>query len=158
MNAEAKQALQVLFCGEEFTWGFKFSKEALDAEPDIEARHLSLQCRALSECRHRVSLCHKAYVYPCMHVLRAFISDRNLSSKYVQVRQCRREDVAANIGTAHMAVPLMSRLDADMLAKAHNLKVILQYGVGVEGIDIPTVSSLITPHGWSIVMMRAPMP
>ncbi|CAL5221445.1 g3635 [Coccomyxa viridis] len=92
MNAEAKQALQVLFCGEEFTWGFKFSKEALDAEPDIE------------------------------------------------VRQCRREDVAANIGTAHMAVPLMSRLDADMLAKAHNLKVILQYGVGVEGIDIPTAT------------------
>ena len=43
-----------------------------------------------------------------------------------------------------MAVPLMARLDADMLAKAHNLKVILQYGVGVEGIDIPAVRSLTT--------------
>ena len=41
-----------------------------------------------------------------------------------------------------MAVPLMAKLDTDMLAKAHNLKVILQYGVGVEGIDIPAVRSL----------------
>ncbi len=41
MSTGAKEALQVLFCGEEFTWGFKFSKEALDAEPDIEARPLS---------------------------------------------------------------------------------------------------------------------
>lgn len=39
-----------------------------------------------------------------------------------------------------MAVPLMARLNADMLQKAHNLRVILQYGVGVEGIDIPAVS------------------
>ena len=38
MNTGAKQALQVLFCGEEFTWGFRFSEEALNAEPNIEAR------------------------------------------------------------------------------------------------------------------------
>ena len=43
MNTQAKQALQVLFCGEEFTWGFMFSKEALDAEPDIEARSYPVQ-------------------------------------------------------------------------------------------------------------------
>ena len=52
-----------------------------------------------------------------------------------------------------MAVPLMSRLDADMLAKAHNLKVILQYGVGVEGIDIPAVSSWTTPHSCLCTML-----
>ena len=40
-----------------------------------------------------------------------------------------------------MAVPLMAGLDADMLVKAHNLRVILQYGVGVEGVDIPAVRS-----------------
>ena len=44
-----------------------------------------------------------------------------------------------------MAVPLMARLDAAMLEKAHHLKVILQYGVGVEGVDIPAVS-LFGPH------------
>lgn len=49
MYTGAKQALQVLFCGEEFTWGFKFSKEALDGEPDIEARPGPLQYQALLE-------------------------------------------------------------------------------------------------------------
>ena len=55
--------------------------------------------------------------------------------------------MAQHIGAAHMAVPLMARLDADMLMKAHNLRVILQYGVGVEGVDIPAVRSppFITP-------------
>jgi hypothetical protein len=36
MSTDARQALQVLFCGEEFGWGFRFSKEALDDEPDLE--------------------------------------------------------------------------------------------------------------------------
>ncbi len=80
------------------------------------------------------------------------------SCNSVQVRQCRREDVAAHIGAAHMAVPLMSRLDADMLSKSHNLKVILQYGVGVEGIDIPAVSSYMAPPGDLSIMLRALMP
>ena len=42
MSTEASQALQVLFCGEEFMWGFRFSQEALDTEPDIEVRRLQL--------------------------------------------------------------------------------------------------------------------
>ncbi|CAK0780981.1 hypothetical protein CVIRNUC_005244 [Coccomyxa viridis] len=93
MGSSAPRQLQVLFCGEEFTWGFRFSKEALEAEPDIE------------------------------------------------VRQCRREDVGKEVGSAHMAVPLMAKLDAAMLEKAHHLKVILQYGVGVEGVDIPAATA-----------------
>ena len=36
MSTDARQVLQVLFCGEEFGWGFRFSKEALDDEPDLE--------------------------------------------------------------------------------------------------------------------------
>ena len=50
-----------------------------------------------------------------------------------------------------MAVPLMAKLDAAMLEKAHHLKVILQYGVGVEGVDIPAVSLFATasrPYSW----------
>ena len=42
MSTETSQALQVLFCGEEFRWGFRFSQEALDTEPDIEVRRLQL--------------------------------------------------------------------------------------------------------------------
>ena len=40
MSTDARQALQVLFCGEEFGWGFRFSKEALDDEPDLEVSAL----------------------------------------------------------------------------------------------------------------------
>ena len=58
----------------------------------------------------------------------------------LQVVQCRREDMGAHIGRADMAVPLMSRIDAPSLDAALRLKCVLQYGVGVEGIDIPAVS------------------
>ena len=84
-----------------------------------------------------------------MHIITRYCGEQQTSHscECLQVLQCRRQDVPANIGAAHMAVPLMARLDADMLAKAHNLKVILQYGVGVEGIDIPAVSSYLPPPG-----------
>lgn len=57
----------------------------------------------------------------------------------MQVDFCRREDVGKHIASADLAVPLMARLDATMLDRAPHLKAILQYGVGVEGIDIPAV-------------------
>lgn len=59
----------------------------------------------------------------------------------VQVIQCRREDVQHHIATVDLAVPLMARLDADTMDRAPRLKAILQYGVGVEGIDIPAVGT-----------------
>jgi len=40
---------------------------------------------------------------------------------------------------ADVAVPLMCKLDAQLLRTAKRLKMIIQYGVGVEGIDIPEV-------------------
>ncbi len=52
---------------------------------------------------------------------------------------CPREEVGQHIGSTDLAVPLMARLDSHMLARAPRLKAILQYGVGVEGIDIPAV-------------------
>ena len=48
------------------------------------------------------------------------------------VAACPREDVAARIADAHIAVPLMSRLDAQMLARAPALRYVLQFGVGLE--------------------------
>ena len=62
-----------------------------------------------------------------------------------KVVQCRREDLAQHIGHADMAVPLMARVDEPILALAPRLKCILQYGVGVEGIDIPAVRSVQCP-------------
>ena len=60
----------------------------------------------------------------------------------MQVKKCRRQDLANHIGSAHVAVPMMSKLDGDMLRRGRQLKMVLQYGVGVEGIDIPTVSAI----------------
>ena len=62
-----------------------------------------------------------------------------------QVSCCRREEVGEHIGLTDLAVPLMARLDSQMLDSAPRLKAILQYGVGVEGVDIPAVDSLIPP-------------
>ncbi|KAK9798534.1 hypothetical protein WJX73_010930 [Symbiochloris irregularis] len=58
----------------------------------------------------------------------------------VEVVRCRRQDLAAPIGSADVALPMMSKLDAGLLAKAKQLKLILQFGVGVEGIDIPAAT------------------
>lgn len=56
------------------------------------------------------------------------------------VVQAKREDVADEISSAHVAIPLMCRLDESLITKARNLRLIIQYGVGVEGIDIDFAS------------------
>ncbi|KAK9830334.1 hypothetical protein WJX72_011101 [[Myrmecia] bisecta] len=84
---------KVLFCGEEFQWGFRFTAQQLDQEQGV------------------------------------------------QVVTCPRAQVAQEIRDAHVAVPLAcGRLDAAILDQAPNLQMILQYGVGVEGVDIPAAT------------------
>ncbi|BDA43435.1 Glyoxylate reductase [Coccomyxa sp. Obi] len=92
MGSCTSDVFRVLFCGEEFNWGYKFTKEALQDDANIE------------------------------------------------VSCCRREEVGEHIGSTDLAVPLMARLDAHMLDSAPRLKAILQYGVGVEGVDIPAAT------------------
>lgn len=67
-----------------------------------------------------------------------------------QVVQCRREEMRTRLGRADMAVPLMSRIDAPDLDAAPRLKCVLQYGVGVEGINIPAVSFPPAPLALSV--------
>ena len=74
----------------------------------------------------------------------------------LQVVQCRREDMRARLGRADMAVPLMSRIDAPSLDAAPRLKCVLQYGVGVEGIDIPAVSPLQAPKYTQCALVDMP--
>lgn len=57
----------------------------------------------------------------------------------MQVVRCRRDEVAEHLPAAHLAVPLAAKLDAAALAQARRLKVILQYGVGLEGVDVAAV-------------------
>ena len=43
---------------------------------------------------------------------------------------------------ADIAVPLVAALNEELLSKAKKLKLILQFGVGLEGVDIEEVSIL----------------
>jgi len=79
---------------------------------------------------------HYAYVYTKEEL--SFDSN-------VEVVQCDREDTARVLcdEKIDVAVPLLSQLTAPALSKASNLKLIIQYGVGIEGVDI----SAATSHG-----------
>jgi phosphoglycerate dehydrogenase-like enzyme len=61
------------------------------------------------------------------------------SSCDTQVVACHDDEVAQHIGDAHIAVPFMAKLDEAVLSVAHQLRMVIQYGVGVEGIDIAAV-------------------
>lgn len=65
----------------------------------------------------------------------------------VEVLQCDRGDARAAVRYAHVAVPLMTRLDAATLADATAaagaglLRHVIQFGVGVEGVDLASAAS-----------------
>ena len=56
-------------------------------------------------------------------------------SDVIDVVRCERADVTREIRDAHVAVPLMTRLDAATLRGARALQMALQFGVGLEGVD-----------------------
>lgn len=58
---------------------------------------------------------------------------------------CERSDVPEEIKNAHVAVPFMSKLDKRVLEHATALQLIIQYGVGLEGVD----SSQVDIHSLS---------
>jgi phosphoglycerate dehydrogenase-like enzyme len=56
-------------------------------------------------------------------------------SDQIDVVRCDRVDVPREIQDAHVAVPLMTRLDATALQNANALRMVIQFGVGLEGVD-----------------------
>jgi phosphoglycerate dehydrogenase-like enzyme len=56
-------------------------------------------------------------------------------SDAIDVVRCDRADVPREIQDAHVAVPLMTRLDAAALRNAKALRMVIQFGVGLEGVD-----------------------
>jgi lactate dehydrogenase-like 2-hydroxyacid dehydrogenase len=56
-------------------------------------------------------------------------------SDQIDVVRCDRQDVPREIQDAHVAVPLMTRLDATALQNANALRMVIQFGVGLEGVD-----------------------
>ncbi len=62
----------------------------------------------------------------------------------IQVVRCPVEEVNVWAQQADVLVPFMARIDQPVIEAAQTTRLIIQYGVGVEGVDIPAVS-LLTP-------------
>lgn len=110
--------MKVLFCGEELYYSYVYTAEALQNDQNIEVRDFATHSFA------RPVVC-------CVVKMRP--------SHASQVIRCSQSDVHNHIHDVDVAVPLMCKLDAQLLRTAKRLKLIIQYGVGVEGIDIPVV-------------------
>lgn len=53
-----------------------------------------------------------------------------------EILYCPAGEIDAHIGEAEVAIPLMATLDADRIGNAKNLRLIHQFGVGLDGVDI----------------------
>lgn len=54
----------------------------------------------------------------------------------IVVVQCDATELATEIEDAHVIVPLMTKISRDLIEKAPYLNLIMQFGVGLEGVDI----------------------
>ena len=104
---------RVLFCGNEFTWSYHFTKEALAKHADIEV---------------------------CLRIDVSIVLQLIQPAVLLQVLRCERSEVPDRIEDMQVAIPFMARIDDATMKRAPALKLILQYGVGVEGIDMAAVS------------------
>lgn len=57
-----------------------------------------------------------------------------------EVIACDDKDLPVEVQTAHVIVPFMARISADLMAQAPQLKLVIQFGVGIEGVDINAAS------------------
>lgn len=57
-----------------------------------------------------------------------------------RVRFCRREDVRAEARSAEVLIPSMCRITPEIIDSAQHLKLIQQFGVGLEGVDLDAAS------------------
>jgi hypothetical protein len=107
-------ATQVLFCGLEFHDGFKLTAKELAADP-----------------RFDVTACRREDV--AAHIADAHIAVRGAPGAHTSLPAASRRAPGADVhGVARVQVPLMSRLDAQLLARAPALRYVLQFGVGLE--------------------------
>ncbi|KAK9822438.1 hypothetical protein WJX74_008563 [Apatococcus lobatus] len=61
----------------------------------------------------------------------------------IEVTRCSLPEVPEHAQQAHVVVPFMALVDRPLLQAAQSLRLIIQYGVGVEGVNIPAA----TAHG-----------
>lgn len=78
------------------------------------------------------------------HFQRSFelTRDELSADESIIVTQCELSDIDHRIQEADVVVPRMGRLPKETLEKATRLKLVMQYGVGLEGVDIETATQL----------------
>ena len=54
--------------------------------------------------------------------------------------QCTREDLHKEIVDADVVLPLMCKMGTEELKLARNLRMIMQFGVGLEGVDVASAT------------------
>lgn len=58
-----------------------------------------------------------------------------------EVRICRQDQVRAEAGWANVLIPAMARITGEIIEAAPDLRLIQQFGVGLEGVDVETAKS-----------------
>ena len=81
----------------------------------------------------RVLICDD--IFPAMmEVLHGLLSED-------EVRCCRQEEVEKEAPWAQVLIPSMTRITSRIIQSAPDLKLIQQFGVGLEGVEIPAAAA-----------------
>jgi len=73
---------------------------------------------------------------------KAALSRRNLWDQIEIIHAPTTDELFRAAPAAHVALPFMERFSYDFLQAATQLRLVQQFGVGLEGVDIPTASEL----------------
>lgn len=86
--------------------------------------------------------------FSCSHLY-----TREYLSKYpfIQVDDVPRDEVPNVVENYHICVPKMMRIDSDVISRAKQMKLIVQFGVGLEGVDVDEA----TKHGIKVARIPA---
>jgi len=97
----------------------------------------------------KLLFCGKEFSDGARYTMEALAAESFADVK-INVVTCTRDEVPLHIADADVAVPLMTRLDAHIIAQSTRLRLVLQFGVGLEGVD----QAACTAKG--IVLARIP--
>lgn len=86
------------------------------------------------------------FVTGSVHFDSAYKYTKDILSKSVpniDVKRCETVDLINNLENANVIIPFMSPISKEIIQSSKNLKLIIQFGVGLEGVDIEAA----TNHG-----------
>ena len=77
----------------------------------------------------------------CDDMFPAMIEVGNRMLPEDDVHVCRQTEVAAEVSWAEVLIPAMARINSEIINSAPDLLLIQQFGVGLEGVDIPAATA-----------------